>query len=116
MHFFYWDPDLEGQLLLRFPWLPYWMAANLKLRDQVWKAVRAAIPSETQVKDMTPEVWARLDRVLIDTVIAAYPRIHGLDKVLEAVAAVEMEQGDPSRTLWAGSGSKVQLPRERVAE
>ena len=95
MHLLGWNPDFEGELVLRFSWLPYWLGANAKLRQKVQTALMQSLPKETKVKDMSDGMWGMLDDVVIKTIVNEYPYIHGLDQFLEGLLKVSFRGKDP---------------------
>lgn len=89
------DPDYEGELVLRFAWLPYWLGANMRLRLKIQEALNQALPPGTKVADMAEDVWGMLDDAVINTITSEYPGIFGLEQFLRGLLGVSVGRKDP---------------------
>ncbi len=96
MHLFSWNPDYEGELLLRFAWLPYWLGANAQLRMKMQKAVAGVIRPGLKVGEVSESEWASMDEAAIKAIVDEYPYIEGLEDFLRSLLAVQVRIGkDP---------------------
>jgi hypothetical protein len=96
MHLVGWNPDHEGEPVLRFAWLPYWLGANAKLRLKIQVALSQVIPPGTTVKDVTSSLWDMMDDAIINTICTEYPKIYGLEEFLRGLLKVSYGGRDPS--------------------
>ena len=94
MHLFQLNDDNPGELLFRYPWLPQWLVYNQEALDHVHHAALAALPPGTKTSEMTEQRWAELDKAAVDALCRFFPYVTGLDKIMEAIMAAEL---DPSK-------------------
>ena len=77
---------IDGALELRWTWLPYWLATNGKLKQEIEDELRAAVSSNLLTDD--PARMAELHSLVCKRIQERFPEMLGLEDALKAFERV----------------------------
>lgn len=77
---------IDGALELRWTWLPYWLATNGKLKQELEAELKATIASETAVDQA--EYLDRLHELVCRRIQERFPQMRGLEAALASLKCI----------------------------